>query len=116
MPAADPQRRRRLDEAIERLGPWEPPHSIYLGGGGWTTTDRPPVESSKLRRVVQVVADAAPRPISELRVLDLACERGIYGIELARLGAEVVAIEGRDAHVQHARFAASELGLERYSV
>ena len=116
MPAADTERRRRLEEAIGRLGPWEPPHNIHLGDGVWTITDQQPVENSKLRRVVQLVADVAPRPIHELRILDLACEGGIYGIELARLGAEVVAVEGRDVHVQRARFAAEELGLSRYSV
>ena len=116
MPAADTERRRRLEEAIERLGPWEPPHNIHLGDGVWTITDQQPVENSKLRRVVQLVADLAPRPIPELRILDLACEGGIYGIELARLGAEVVGVEGRDVHVQRARFAADELGLDRYSI
>ncbi len=116
MPPTDPDRRQRLTAAVETLGSWEPPHNINLGDGVWTITDQQPVENSKLRRVVQLVADGSKRPLTDLRILDLACEGGIYGIELARLGATVVAVEGRKIHVERARFAAAELGLDHYSV
>lgn len=116
MAGPDIERRGRLQDAGERLGPWEPPHNIHLGDGVWTITDRQLVENSKLRRVAQLVQDVGRASLSELRVIDLACEGGIYGIELARLGAEVAAVEGREAHVGRARFAAAELGLENYRV
>lgn len=66
---------------------------------------------SRIRRVVQIVADLSPKPISSLRVLDLACSEGGYGIELALRGATVVGVEGREANLVKARFAAEALGL-----
>lgn len=45
-------------------------------------------------------------------MLDLACLEGLYGIELARHGAEVVGIEGREANIEKARFAKDVLALD----
>jgi SAM-dependent methyltransferase len=107
--------RSGMAEVASRHGPWHS-HNIYLGEGVWTLSDSERVESSRARRYLQVVADAAPKPVSDLRVLDLACEEGIFGIELARQGASVVAVEGRAGNVARARFAAEALGLDRYEV
>jgi SAM-dependent methyltransferase len=105
-----------MAEVAERHGPWHS-HNIHLGDGVWTLSDRELVEGSRARRYMQVVTDAAAKPIEELRVLDLACEEGIFGIELARRGARVVGVEGRAGNVARARFAAEALGLgERYEV
>lgn len=116
MTTTDQELRQRLADAVERFGPWEPPHNIRLGGDVWTITDKQPVENSKLRRMVQLTADLAPRPLDELRVLDLACEGGVYGIELARLGAEVVGVEGRQEHVERARFVKDAIDLDTYEI
>jgi SAM-dependent methyltransferase len=67
----------------------------------------------RLRRVVQVAADLAPRPLDQLRVLDLACYEGQFAIEFALQGAEVLGIEGRETNVAKARQRAEEIGLER---
>ncbi|MGI8462455.1 MAG: class I SAM-dependent methyltransferase [Solirubrobacterales bacterium] len=96
-------------------GPWHS-HNIHLGHGVWTRSDRELVENSRLRRYLQAVSDAAGDSLAGLRVLDLACEEGAFGIEMARQGAEVVAIEGRAGNVARARFAAEALGLDRYQV
>jgi hypothetical protein len=69
-----------------------------------------------LRRILQIIADGSKKPLAELRVLDLACLEGLYGIELGLHGAEVVGIEGRRASVEKARFAAEALGLERVRI
>lgn len=55
------------------------------------------------RRIVQAVADLARRPLTGLRVLDLACAHGAYSFEMANLGAHVLGIEGRASWLQHAR-------------
>jgi SAM-dependent methyltransferase len=108
--------RRRMAEVADRHGPWHS-HNIHLGDGVWTLSDHELVEASRARRYLQVVADAAAKPLEQLRVLDLACEEGIFGIELARRGATVVGVEGRPGNVARARFAAEALGLgERYQV
>lgn len=117
MPGGDVERHRRLNDLTSRIGPYEPPHNIHLGDDVWTITDGQLVENSKLRRVVQLAADtAAPASLDQLRVIDLACEGGVYGIELARRGAAVLGVEGRAVHVERARFAAQELGLDNYEV
>jgi SAM-dependent methyltransferase len=104
-----------MGEVAEREGPWHS-HNVYLGEGLWTLSGRTPVPDLRLRRALQLVDDLSPRPIGELRVLDLASEEGLFGIEMARRGAEVVAIEGRDANVARARFAKDALSLESYEV
>src|SRR5262249_18360193 len=101
---------QRRQEIIERFGPWTT-HSIHLGGGlytignGWV--------DSRLRQIVQTVADVTDRPLHNLRVLDLACLEGLFGIEFALHGAQVLAIEGREANLAKARFAKDTLDLSR---
>ena len=103
---------------VEQYGEWTA-HNIYLKENKYTYG--PGVENflvqmrnhgAQLRRVVQVVSDITNQPLSDLRVLDLACLEGLYGLELARHGATVVAIEGRPANIEKARFAKQVLGLE----
>jgi hypothetical protein len=65
---------------------------------------------------MQAVSDLGGRPFNELRVLDLACLEGLYGIEMARHGADVVGVEIREAHLAKARFAADALQLSRYEL
>ena len=45
-------------------------------------------------------------------MLDLASLEGMYALELARRGAEVIAIEGREANIEKARFAARALAID----
>ncbi|MCY7392413.1 MAG: hypothetical protein LH647_13305 [Leptolyngbyaceae cyanobacterium CAN_BIN12] len=82
---------------VDRFGEWTA-HNIYLSGGVYTIGNQIVGDEVKLRRITQLVADIAKKPLPELRVLDLACLEGLYGIELARHGAEVVGIEGREAN------------------
>jgi 2-polyprenyl-3-methyl-5-hydroxy-6-metoxy-1,4-benzoquinol methylase len=53
------------------------------------------------------------KPISQARVLDLACLEGHYAIEFALHGAEVTAIEIREANIAKARYAKEQMGLGR---
>jgi len=103
--------RRRMDALIAEDGGWSA-HNIDLGHGIETIPGHPPRESLSLRRVLQTAADVAGKPLEALRVLDLACLEGLYGLEFARHGATVVGIEGRATGVRKARFAAEVLHLE----
>ena len=111
----DPQAaRQRRDEIVARHGEWTA-HDIQLGDGV-STLPEGGADTSRLRRVVQLAADLTRRPLSELRVLDLGALEGQYAIEFALQGAEVTAIEGREANAAKARLAAEVLGLEGLEV
>jgi len=94
----------------EKYGLWTA-HNFKLGQNVYTIKEDVTGDEVKLRRIVQLVADICRRPISELRVLDLACLEGMYSIEFASQGAHVCAIEGRETNLEKARFAAQMLSL-----
>jgi len=95
---------------IRQFGPWTA-HNIHLGDGIYTIDENAPGQVDILRRLMQVIADVSHRPLKELRVLDLACLEGLYGIELALQGAKVVGIEGREANIEKGRFVKQVLNL-----
>ena len=64
-----------------------------------------------VRRVIQVVCDLAHRPLTGLRILDLACAHGAYSLELAARGAQVLGLEGREEWLELARRKKQELSL-----
>jgi ubiquinone/menaquinone biosynthesis C-methylase UbiE len=112
------QIRRRRQELIERYGEWTA-HTIRLAEDTYTFPEDHPERDRKislnalhLNRIVQAVADAAGRSLSELRVIDLGCLEGMYAVEFARHGAEVVGVEGRAANLEKARFAQEVLSLD----
>ena len=105
--------RARRDAVIDRHGPWVA-YNVHLGHGVYSMVDdRVGMAELLIGAVVQVVADLCTKPLEELRVLDLACHEGGFGIELGLHGAAVVGVEGRQANVEKARFAAEALGLDR---
>ena len=67
----------------------------------------------KVRRVMQLTRDLVTKRFDELRILDLACGEGVYSIEAALRGAEVVAIDGRNERMDEGSRIASEAGLSR---
>ncbi|MHB8658425.1 MAG: class I SAM-dependent methyltransferase [Solirubrobacteraceae bacterium] len=104
-----------LAECRRLTGDWTA-HNIELRPGVFTKGSEPSGEELKLRRILQLVADLAVAPMDELRVIDLGALEGLYGLELALRGAEVVFVEGREVSAAKIRFAARELGLERVEV
>ena len=102
--------RREYESVVERHGPWTA-HNVHLGNGLFTMSPNPTGDEVKLRRIVQIISDVRRGVIAGARILDLACLEGMYSLELAQRGAEVVAIEGREANLEKARFAARVLSL-----
>jgi SAM-dependent methyltransferase len=95
-------------QIIDRFGPWTA-HCIHLGDGVYTFGE--PQINTRLRRFLQIASDITAEPLGKLRVLDLACLEGLFGIEFARHGANVLAIEGREANLAKAQFAKEVLSL-----
>jgi 2-polyprenyl-3-methyl-5-hydroxy-6-metoxy-1,4-benzoquinol methylase len=58
-----------------------------------------------------MIADFSKKSLEELRILDLGVLEGAFSIELARRGATVVGIEGREANIVKAQFAKEALSL-----
>lgn len=101
-------------ETVARHGEWTA-HNIHVAGGLYTMGEFVRGDEWLARRLLQIAADVTARPLSELRVLDLACLEGFYAIEFARQGAESVGVEIREASLEKARFVKEALGLERVS-
>jgi SAM-dependent methyltransferase len=100
---------------IEQFGPWTA-HNIRLDDDRYTIDRRIVGDEIKLRRIVQIVSDLSGAALTDLRVLDLACLEGLYAIELARHGATVLGIEGREANIQKARYVKEALSLSNLTL
>src|SRR5262249_46163345 len=101
---------RRKTEFQQLHGPWTA-HNIHLVDDVYTK-DKDRWVDSRVKRSVQVVADIIRIPFRELRVLDLACLEGMFAVEFALQGARTVAIEGREANLDKARFVKDVHGLK----
>jgi 2-polyprenyl-3-methyl-5-hydroxy-6-metoxy-1,4-benzoquinol methylase len=99
------------NEVVSRYGPWHA-HNLHLQDDIYTIGPAIVGDEVKLRRIVQCVLDLTGAAVDGLRVLDLACNEGLYAIEFARRKANVVGIEGREANIEKARFVKRVLSLE----
>lgn len=66
----------------------------------------------KVRRVMQLLRDLAGRPLDRLRILDLGCGEGVYAIEAALAGAQVVAIDARTERMRDGAAVAERHGIQ----
>ena len=107
---------RRREELSNKHGAWH--DSIPLGHGVYTISDGATRESEQIRvrSILQSAADALAIPLSDARVLDLGSAEGVFAVEFALHGAEVLAIEGRAGNVEKIQLVRNALALERLKV
>ena len=65
----------------------------------------------KVRRVMQITRDLGGQPFGRMRILDLGCGEGVYAIEAALRGAEVVALDARTERMDDGAACAARHGL-----
>lgn len=97
-----------LKREIEKLGPWF--HNIHLPDGTQTAPghflgDFPSFKWEEIKAAV-------PEDLTGWKVLDIGCNAGFYSIELARRGAEVLAIDLDDHYLEQARWVAEQFDLQ----
>jgi tRNA (mo5U34)-methyltransferase len=90
-----------LDGSIRELGPWF--HNLHLPDGQQTAPDHPlgDFPSFKWARI----GAALPDDLDGCRTLDVGCNAGFYSLELARRGADVLAIDHDPHYLRQAEWA-----------
>ena len=108
--------REARQSLVERHGAWVA-YNLRLADDVYTMSPGL-VGAAELNigRVLQIVSDHAPKPLADLRILDLGAHEGGFTLEFACHGARVRSIEGREGHVAKARFAAQCLGLDNAEI
>ena len=91
----------------EELGPWF--HNLHLPDGRRTAPDHPLGDFPAFKWAQ--IAPHLPQDLHGARALDIGCNAGFYTFELARRGADVLAIDIDEHYLRQARWAAGELGL-----
>jgi tRNA (mo5U34)-methyltransferase len=98
-----------LSRQVEQLGPWF--HNLHLPGGVQTVADHF-IGGDFPRFKWRQIAPHVPADLSGWRVLDVGCNAGFYSFELARRGAQVVAIDHDEHYLAQARWACEVYGLQ----
>jgi tRNA (mo5U34)-methyltransferase len=103
---ADPAALRRQ---VEALGPWF--HNLHLPGGVQTNPDSFIGGDFPTFKWLEI-APHLPQDLTGWRVLDVGCNAGFYSFELAKRGANVLAIDFDEHYLAQARWACGVLGLQ----
>lgn len=101
--------RASVNSEVEQLGEWF--HNLHLPGGIETAPGHPlgDFPARKWRHLERTV----PSDLRGWRVLDIGCNAGYYSFALATRGAEVVGVDIDERYLAQARWAQTQLSLER---
>lgn len=96
-----------VQEEIDQRKPWF--HNIHLPDGSQTAPDHflgdfPKFKWEPLKKFI-------PADLSGWKVLDIGCNGGFYTIELAKRGADVLAIDMDEHYLDQAAWAVDSFGL-----
>ncbi len=93
---------------VAALGPWF--HNLHLPGGLETAPDHPLGDFPAYKWAE--LAPVLPASLEGRRALDIGCNAGFYSFELARRGADVLAIDHDEHYLAQARWARHRLGFD----
>jgi tRNA (mo5U34)-methyltransferase len=99
---------RSVRDEIERLGPWF--HNLHLPDGTQTFPDHFFGDFPTFKW--KEIEHAIPADLAGWTCLDIGCNAGFYTFELAKRGAEVLAIDLDERYLRQARWAAKQFGVE----
>jgi tRNA (mo5U34)-methyltransferase len=95
------------DSAAPELAPWF--HNLHLPDGRRTAPDHPLGDFPAFKW--EQIAPFVPDDLAGARALDIGCNAGFYSFELARRGADVLAVDVDEHYLRQARWAAEQFGL-----
>lgn len=111
--------RGEKEEIVREYGRWTL-HNIKLSDEVWTIGQEndPDVNpfAVALNTILQVSSDLCGGDLSGVSVADLGCGEGGYAVEFALQGANVTAVEGREASYRKAMLAKEALDLNSLNV
>lgn len=96
------------DTAIAELGPWF--HNLHLPDGRQTAPDHPLGDFPAFKWAE--ISASLPADLTGCRALDIGCNAGFYSFELARRGAEVLAIDHDEHYLRQAEWARRQFGFD----
>lgn len=90
-----------LGAELRRLGPWF--HNLHLPDGSQTAPDHPLGDFPAFKW--SLIAPHLPADLTGWRALDIGCNAGFYSFELARRGANVLAVDHDPHYLQQLHWA-----------
>ena len=100
-------RSQGVSAEIAALGPWF--HNLHLPDSEQTAPDHRLGDFPRSKWLE--LAAVLPEDLRGVRALDIGCNAGFYSFELAKRGADVVAIDHDEHYLRQARWAADRFGL-----
>ena len=97
-----------VKEEIKELSPWF--HNIHLPDGTETAPDHFLGDFPSFKW--ENIKNSIPEDLSGWKVLDIGCNAGFYSIELAKRGADVLAIDLDEHYLKQAKWTAEQFGLD----
>lgn len=95
-------------EKITALAPWF--HNIHLPDGSQTAPEHFLGDFPSFKW--ENIEASIPEDLNGWKVLDIGCNAGFYSLELAKRGAEVLAIDLDEHYLRQAQWVAEQFGLE----
>ena len=96
-----------VNARIRELAPWF--HNLHLASGEQTAPDHPLGDFPSFKWAQ--IGPFLPEDLQGCRALDIGCNAGFYSFELARRGADVLAIDHDPHYLQQAEWARSQYDL-----